>query len=557
MHPPSLLLLALCILAAPAAALVRIPLHKFTSIRRTMSEMGGPVEDLIAKGPISKYSQAMPAVTEGPIPEVLKNYMDAQYYGEIGIGTPPQCFTVVFDTGSSNLWVPSIHCKLLDIACWLHHKYNSDKSSTYVKNGTSFAIHYGSGSLSGYLSQDTVSVPCKSASSTAALAGVKVERQVFGEAIKQPGITFIAAKFDGILGMAYPRISVNNVLPVFDNLMQQKLVDQNIFSFYLNRDPTAQPGGELMLGGTDSKYYRGSLSYLNVTRKAYWQVHLDQVEVASGLTLCKEGCEAIVDTGTSLMVGPVDEVRELQKAIGAVPLIQGEYMIPCEKVSTLPTITLKLGGKGYKLSPEDYTLKAQGPDQCPAPLGAPASTTDGAQEARVPLDGAFWIPRPPAGSPKGCFACVSKPPALQAPAAPAPEPSASPPMAPTLFPMESKSSKTDSVRATGAPPACKHLAEKKTMTNPTTVIEVYPDTTEVNDYYLWSIFNFVYLNFCCLGFIALAYSLKVRDKKLLNDLNGAVEDAKTARLFNITSSALAASCIILVFIFLRYPLTDY
>ncbi|XP_052568554.1 interferon-induced transmembrane protein 10 isoform X1 [Peromyscus californicus insignis] len=200
---------------------------------------------------------------------------------------------------------------------------------------------------------------------------------------------------------------------------------------------------------------------------------------------------------------------------------------------------------------------AQGPSQSPALLGAPASTTDGTQEARVPLDGAFWIPRPPAGSPKGCFTCVSKPPALQAAAAPAPEPSASPPMAPTLFPMESKSSKTDSVRASGVPPACKHLAEKKTMTNPTTVIEVYPDTTEVNDYYLWSIFNFVYLNFCCLGFIALAYSLKVRDKKLLNDLNGAVEDAKTARLFNITSSALAASCIILIFIFLRYPLTDY
>ena len=107
---------------------------------------------------------------------------------------------------------------------------------------------------------------------------------------------------------------------------------------------------------------------------------------------------------------------------------------------------------------------------------------------------------------------MSKPPALQASAAPAPEPSASPPMAPTLFPMESKSSKTDSVRAAGATPACKHLAEKKTMTNPTTVIEVYPDTTEVNDYYLWSIFNFVYLNFCCLGFIALAYSLKVSRK---------------------------------------------
>lgn len=349
----SVLLLALGLLAASASALIRIPLHKFSSIRRTMTEVGGSVEDLILKDPITKYSMQSSAKTKEPVSEILKNYLDAQYYGEIGIGTPPQCFTVVFDTGSSNLWVPSIHCKLLDIACWIHHKYNSGKSSTFVKNGTSFDIHYGSGSLSGYLSQDTVSVPCKSPQS----GGIKVEKQIFGEATKQPGITFIAAKFDGILGMAYPRISVNNVLPVFDNLMQQKLVDKNVFSFYLNRDPNKQPGGELMLGGIDSKYYEGELSYLNVTRMAYWQVHMDQLDVANGLTLCKGGCEAIVDTGTSLLVGPVEEVKELQKAIGAVPLIQGEYMIPCEKVSSLPSVTLKLGGKNYELSPEKYILK--------------------------------------------------------------------------------------------------------------------------------------------------------------------------------------------------------
>ncbi|XP_036620224.1 cathepsin D [Trichosurus vulpecula] len=355
---PSRLCLLLCAAAAllaPACALIRIPLHKFKSIRQTLREAGSPVE--LAREPLSKYALGGLPVTDGPIPEMLKNYMDAQYYGAIGIGTPPQEFTVVFDTGSSNLWVPSIHCYFWDIACWLHHKYNGSKSSTYVKNGTGFAIHYGSGSLSGYLSKDTVMLPYCSEEEGSKISCLKVKEQTFGEATKQPGVTFIAAKFDGILGMAFPRISVDSVMPVFDNLMKQKLVEENVFSFYLNRDPTAQPGGELMFGGTDSKYYEGEFTYLNITRQAYWQVHMDTVEVENSLTLCKDGCEAIVDTGTSLITGPVEEIKKLHKTLGALPLIQGEYMFPCEKVTSLLPVSFMLGKKAFKLTGEQYVLK--------------------------------------------------------------------------------------------------------------------------------------------------------------------------------------------------------
>ena len=62
-----------------------------------------------------------------------------------------------------------------------------------------------------------------------------MKNQTFGEATEQPGETFVDAKFDGILGMAYSSIAEDRVTPVFYNMISQHLVNEPIFAFYLDR----------------------------------------------------------------------------------------------------------------------------------------------------------------------------------------------------------------------------------------------------------------------------------------------------------------------------------
>merc|ERR1712214_166181 len=83
----------------------------------------------------------------------VKDYKNVQYYGEVSVGTPPQKFSVVFDTGSSNVWVPSLACN----NCRNKKKFAPEQSSSYKSlNGKKFSIQYISGKVSGFWAQDTV-----------------------------------------------------------------------------------------------------------------------------------------------------------------------------------------------------------------------------------------------------------------------------------------------------------------------------------------------------------------------------------------------------------------
>ncbi|KAI9593118.1 endopeptidase [Syncephalis fuscata] len=292
----------------------------------------------------------------------ISNFMNAQYFGEIGIGTPAQNFKVIFDTGSSNLWVPSTHCS--SIACFFHKRFDSEQSSTFKPNGTEFAIRYGTGSLTGIISTDQLTI-----------GDLIVKDAGFGESVEEPGLTFAMGRFDGIFGLGYSTISVKGVVPPFYHMMDKNLIDEPVFSFWLNDVKNGGEGGELVFGGKNPDHYTGDIHYAPVIRKGYWEVKLEKVSFG-GEDAGLDPVGAAIDTGSSLLVIPTDLAELINKEIGAKKNFAGQYMVDCAKVPSLPDFGLTFNGKEFVLKGSDYVLQVQG--QCvsgfmgmdiPAPMG--------------------------------------------------------------------------------------------------------------------------------------------------------------------------------------------
>jgi hypothetical protein len=278
--------------------------------------------------------------------ETVKDYANAQYYASVSIGTPPQSFNVIYDTGSSNLWVPEVNCKHCGLGPFFgkKNKYDATASTSYVEDGSEFSIQYGSGAVKGVYNLDTVILG----------DDIAVKNQSFASVHDAAGmgISYALSKFDGILGLGFDSISVGGKETVFHNAIDQGVVKEGKFAFYLGDNAD----GELSWGGYDKDKFEGDeLHWVKLSHATYWQIDIDSISLSSSYT--SGPTNAIVDSGTSLLTGPTSAVSLIAESIGATRSLMGQYTVDCDSISSIPELKLTIDGKEYVIPGEKLVLQ--------------------------------------------------------------------------------------------------------------------------------------------------------------------------------------------------------
>ncbi|XP_062403777.1 pepsin B-like [Sardina pilchardus] len=281
-------------------------------------------------------------------PEVQASYgatmesllFQGYYYGAISIGTPPQSVQVLFDTGSSNLWVDSVYCN--SQACNVHQKFNPQSSSTWKWAGKSFTLHYGAGGMTAYLGYDTIT-----------LGGLTVNQQMVG---LSETLDTAPTPFAGIVGLAYPQISSAQQPTLMDTMMQQGVLQQDFVAFYLSR---GQYGSEMSFGELDSSKMASQITWTNVISESWWEIMMQGFEINGRETgWCQQGCAAIVDTGTPGLAVPTTYFNSLMQSTGAQQS-NGMYYISCSQAGNLPTLSVVISGVALPIPPSAYLQQGQ------------------------------------------------------------------------------------------------------------------------------------------------------------------------------------------------------
>lgn len=231
------------------------------------------------------------------------------YYGNIHIGKPAQTITVVFDTGSGNLMVPSTLCT--DSACQRHKRFDPSLSKTVVNM-----------------------------QSNRQPAGAFESREPFG-----------SFNFDGVLGLALsgmtqgPNFSLMNRMEAAGNLKHA------LFSVFLS--DSDDEDSEITFGDIKQERMVGQMFWVPVSRHTgYWQVQMEDIAFNNERqSLCSD-CQVAVDTGTSMLAGPSHVIDALTARL--------KVRHDCSNYDDLPDLGFIVSGHVMNLKPAEYVDNSGG-----------------------------------------------------------------------------------------------------------------------------------------------------------------------------------------------------
>ena len=353
---------------------------------------------------------------------------DAVQYGLIGLGTPAQKFKILFDTGSDYLWVRSTLCDAA--ACQnppveqqssmdgmnmmngttavgaiqqqdITNPFDYQKSSTFKLDAVSpqgtapsFNLYYGTGSVELVPATDVLTIYTDEGRE------LKVQDQQFGISKWESWFPFATAGFDGIMGLSFGRNAEVNPFSPIENMKKQGLIQNAMFSFYL--DPSANvmsaeddPSsmfdsneivGELQIGGYDANMFQGEIKWVPVMPATHWTVELDGIyygdenllgnnavvtnSQSQNTTVGSTTYPAVVDSGTSTILLPKEIAERLTNAMGGIRIpMLGLLMTRCSRIAELKPIKIQL--KAYSngtaapaepyqefiINPTDYVIQ--------------------------------------------------------------------------------------------------------------------------------------------------------------------------------------------------------
>jgi len=292
------------------------------------------------------------------------------YVGELTIGSPPQRFRAIFDTGSGDLLVPSIRCTESS-ACLNHRRYNSSASSTSsqvawasenqsaadVYNRDTLHFAFGSGEVWGQLAEDEV---CVGGSSICGKAR-------FVETTEESDKPFQSSRWDAVLGLALD-LAAAPEFSVMAALLAQNRLPKPVFAFYLGRG--LQDGAEVTFGDYNAARAASSFVWVNVSSPGYWQISLSDLTVGGeALDLgcsCDGCCQAVIDSGSSVIMGPPFIINLLQQRLNVTEDCSGK---------SFPTLGFNMRSRdgeehNLEMKDEDYMDResADGVEYCWAHL---------------------------------------------------------------------------------------------------------------------------------------------------------------------------------------------